>query len=110
MGRKGTMDRPWGRAMALFPLSDPVSTPEIDEAGPTLLMSWGMEQVWSHPHVLASPLPAEQPSHTFNVHPLSQDSQDQGLFHLIWKCSSALFGEQDQSRKDRAVLPAKPCA
>lgn len=57
------------------PDSEP--TPRMGEAEPNLPMSWGMEQVESHPYLLVFPLSADQASHSLHVpHLLSQDSQD----------------------------------
>lgn len=74
-----------------------------------------MDRPWEramHPKILFPPSHPEPTLGTGEAEPTLLMSwvmeQDQGLFHLICKCSSALFGEQDQSRK--AVLSAKPCA
>lgn len=83
LGRKGWAgyceecggERDHGEAMGkgnsileiLFPPLDAEPTPGMGEAEPNLPVSWGMEQVGSHPRLLALPLPADQPSHAPNV-------------------------------------------
>lgn len=107
LGEKGDHGQAMGQDNStleiLIPPSDPQPTPGMGEAEPNLPTSWGMEQVGSHPHLLAFPLPADQRSYTLDVLCLllSQDSQDLGLLSLTCKCLSALFGEQDPEQEGR---------
>lgn len=105
VGEKGDHGQAMGKGNGtleiLLPPPDPEATPGMGEPEPKLLMCRRMEQVGSHPHLLAFPLPADQPSHALSVPYLlpSQDSWDLGLLSLICKCLSALFGEQDSEQE-----------
>lgn len=104
VGEKGDHGQAMGKGnstLEILPPPDPEPTAGMGEAKPNLPMSWAMEQVGSHPRLLAFPLPADQPSHVLNIpHVLpSQDSQDLGLLSLSCECLSALFGEQDPEKE-----------
>lgn len=60
------------------------------------------ELVGSLPHLLALPLPADQPSHILKVLHLllMQGSQALGLLSLNGKHLSELFGEQDPKQEE----------